>query len=190
MCKLNNLTRSFCMNLYERIEALCKQRGINVTEMCRDTGLTRAKLSDLKMKRTRSLSAQALKTIAGYFCVSVDYLLGEEEPEPRPASEHTALIMASYLWWFNHPTLQSITLSADWRGTGSIYWNEANTRHQPFYSMLGAQATLRMKNYELTIWGRNLTDTRYNVFYFKSVGEEFYSEGAPIHGGVKLNIIF
>ena len=76
------------MNLYERIEALCKQRGINVTEMCRDTGLTRAKLSDLKMKRTRSLSVQALKTIAGYFCVSVDYLLGEEEPEPRPASEH------------------------------------------------------------------------------------------------------
>ena len=104
------------------------------------------------------------------------------------APEHTALVMASYTWTFGH--YQTLTLSADWRGTGSIYWNEANTRHQPFYSMLGAQATLRMINYELTIWGRNLTDTRYNVFYFKSVGEEFYSEGAPIHGGVKLNIIF
>lgn len=76
------------MNLYERIEALCKERGMNVTEMCRATGITRAKLSDLKMKRTKSLSAQTLKAIAGYFCVSVDYLLDEKEPEPRPASEH------------------------------------------------------------------------------------------------------
>jgi outer membrane receptor protein involved in Fe transport len=104
------------------------------------------------------------------------------------APEHTALVMASYLWWFNHPIVQSLTLSADWRGTGSIYWNEANTRHQPFYSMLGAQATLRMNNIELTIWGRNLTNTEYDVFYFKSVGEEFFSKGTPIHGGIKLNI--
>jgi outer membrane receptor protein involved in Fe transport len=96
--------------------------------------------------------------------------------------------MASYLWWFNHPVVQSLTLSADWRGTGSIYWNEANTRHQPFYSMLGAQATLRINNIELTIWGRNLTNTEYDVFYFKSVGEEFFSKGTPIHGGIKLNI--
>ena len=104
------------------------------------------------------------------------------------APEHTALLMASYLWWFNHPVVQSLTLSADWRGTGSIYWNEANTRHQPFYSMLGAQATLRMYNIELTIWGRNLTNTEYDVFYFKSVGEEFFSKGTPIHAGIKLNI--
>ena len=103
------------------------------------------------------------------------------------APEHTALVMAAYTWRFNHPTLHSFTLSADARGTGSIYWNEANTRHEPFYCILGAQATLRISNFELSIWGRNLTNTHYNVFYFKSVGEEFYSKGAPIHGGIKLN---
>jgi hypothetical protein len=53
--------------------------------------------------------------------------------------------------------------------------------------MLGVQATLRINNFELTLWGRNLTNTDYNVFYFKSVGEEFFSKGAPIHGGIKLN---
>ena len=103
------------------------------------------------------------------------------------APEHTALVVASYTWHFNHPTLRYLTLSADWRGTGSIYWNEANTHRQPFYLMLGAQATLRINNFELTLWGRNLTNTDYNVFYFKSVGEEFFSKGAPIHGGIKLN---
>ena len=104
------------------------------------------------------------------------------------APEHTALIMASHTWRFAHPKLHALTLSVDWRGCGSIYWNEANTRYQPFYNTLGAQATLRMNNIELSIWGRNLTNTHYNVFYFKSVGEEFYSEGAPIHGGIRLNI--
>ena len=104
------------------------------------------------------------------------------------APAHTTLVMASHTWRFTHPKLHALTLSVDWRGTGSIYWNESNTRHQPFYSMLGAQATLRMNNIDITIWGRNLTNTHYNVFYFKSVGEEFYSKGAPIHGGIKLNI--
>ena len=45
-----------------------------------------------------------------------------------------------------------------------------------------------MNNIELTIWGRNLTNTEYDVFYFKSVGEEFFSKGTPIHAGIKLNI--
>ncbi len=76
------------MNLFERIEALCKDHGINITEMCRQTGLTRAKLSDLKMGRTKSLSANTLSTIAGFFGVSVDYLLGNEGKAEHVTTEH------------------------------------------------------------------------------------------------------
>ena len=76
------------MNLYERIEALCKDHGINVTQMCRETELTRAKLSDLKMGRTKSLSASTLTKIAAYFGVSVDYLLGEEKPKEKLTTEY------------------------------------------------------------------------------------------------------
>ena len=104
------------------------------------------------------------------------------------APEHTVALSVSYRLWFDNPTIQGITFMADWRGTGSIYWNEANTLHQPFYSTLGAQVSLRMNSVELTLWGRNLTNTRYNVFYFKSVGEEFFSQGAPLHAGIRLNI--
>ena len=102
--------------------------------------------------------------------------------------EHTAAIIASYSWWFDNPTLNQLTIAADWRGTGSIYWNEANTLRQEFYSSFGAQLSLRMNRVQLTIWGRNLTNSHYNVFYFKSVGKEFFSKGAPIHAGVRLNI--
>ena len=81
------------MELYARIEELCKQNGINITEMCRQTGLTRAKLSDLKMGRSKSLSAQTLSKIAGYFGVSVDYLLGKSE---RPAATEADIKVALF----------------------------------------------------------------------------------------------
>ncbi len=76
------------MNLYARIEGLCKEEGITITEMCRQTEITRAKLSDLKMGRSRSLAAPTLSKIAGYFGVSVDYLLGEEGKREKVTTEH------------------------------------------------------------------------------------------------------
>lgn len=104
------------------------------------------------------------------------------------APENTISLMAAYTWMINNRTLKQIILSADWRASGAIYWNEANTLRQSMYSTLGAQLTIRLSNIDITLWGRNLTNTDYNVFYFKSVGKEFFSKGAPIHGGVRLNI--
>jgi outer membrane receptor protein involved in Fe transport len=104
------------------------------------------------------------------------------------APENTVSLMASYSWAIDNATLRNVTISADWRASGSIYWNEANTLRQPLYSTLGAQLTLQLKDLSITLWGRNLTNTDYDVFYFKSVGKEFFSKGAPIHGGVRLNI--
>lgn len=72
-------------NLYSRIEALCKQKDINVTTMCRETGVTRGNLTDLKMGRTSSLSARNLDKISSYFGVSIEYLLNGEQKENAPA---------------------------------------------------------------------------------------------------------
>ena len=69
--------------LYERIEALCRQRGTNVTRMCREAGISRAPLSDLKMGRSRTLAASTLAKIAAHFGVTVDFLLGQEEAPPH-----------------------------------------------------------------------------------------------------------
>lgn len=103
------------------------------------------------------------------------------------APQNTASVMVGHTWLLDG-ALRAITLSADWRGVGRIYWNESNTLSQPFYSLLGAQLQLRMERITISLWGRNLTNTRYDVFYFKSVGEEFFSQGKPWQCGVKLNI--
>lgn len=58
--------------LYEKIEALCRERGINVTQMCREAKVSRGSLTDLKMGRKQNLSLPTLCRLAAYFQVSMD----------------------------------------------------------------------------------------------------------------------
>ena len=83
---------------------------------------------------------------------------------------------------------QSITLDANVKGTGEIYWNEANTQRQPFYALLGSSITLAGKHYSLQLWGKNLTGTRYNTFYFVSISHEFLQRGRGRMLGATLRI--
>lgn len=63
------------VDMYKIIEQLCTERGITITSMCKNAGVSRASLSDLKGGRKQGLSAGTLAKIATYFEVSVDYLL-------------------------------------------------------------------------------------------------------------------
>lgn len=72
------------------------------------------------------------------------------------------------------------------RGTGKIYWNEANTRWQKFYAQLGASVMAEGKDWSVQVWGKNLTGTRYHTFYFMSMGNEFLQRGRPWQVGATL----
>lgn len=63
--------------LYNKISQLCKSRSTNVTEMCKELGISRASLSDLKLGRTETLSIKTLTKIANYFDTTVDNLLSD-----------------------------------------------------------------------------------------------------------------
>lgn len=73
-------------DMYKRIEDLCKMKGINMTQMCRDTGIPRGNLTDLKMNRTAALSTKTLDKISVYFGVSMGHLLGHEGAK-KPADQ-------------------------------------------------------------------------------------------------------
>lgn len=75
----------FMSDLYNRIEKLCADNGINITTMCKESGASRASLTDLKMGRKQGLSTDTLSKISIYFGVSVDYLLGNGPKEKTPA---------------------------------------------------------------------------------------------------------
>jgi len=66
-------------NLYDSILALCQSRGIRPGRLCDELSISRGLMTDLKMGRKKSVSAQTAQKIAAYFGVSVGYLLGQEE---------------------------------------------------------------------------------------------------------------
>ena len=102
------------------------------------------------------------------------------------APKHTASVGLVYNCWIGGRLLDEITVSASWQGAGKIYWNEANTLSQNFYSQLNASLELRKGDFTLGLWGKNLTNTEFNTFYFRSVGNDFISPGKPIRWGISL----
>ena len=86
--------------------------------------------------------------------------------------------------------MDDITLNASWQGAGKIYWDEANTLEQDFYSQLGGSIALKKGAFTLSLWGRNLTNTDFYTFYFKSVGNNFFNPSKPCRMGVTLDFVF
>lgn len=70
----------FHANLYRNIEKLCNEKGIDVTTMCREAGVSSGSLSDLKTNRISSLSLKTINKIADYFQISVDEIQGKNSP--------------------------------------------------------------------------------------------------------------
>jgi transcriptional regulator with XRE-family HTH domain len=66
-------------DLYSRIDDLCAKENVSITDLCRDAGISRGSLTDLKMGRIAELSTKTLWKISNYFRVSIDSLLGKEE---------------------------------------------------------------------------------------------------------------
>jgi len=74
------------------------------------------------------------------------------------------------------------------RGVGPIEWNEANSLRQKFYALAGCAIRFEQRHGSLSLWCRNLTQTRYDVFYFESIGNAFLQRGRPREWGVTLTI--
>jgi outer membrane receptor for ferric coprogen and ferric-rhodotorulic acid len=98
---------------------------------------------------------------------------------------------------FDLPTvslLRSVTLGANVNAQGKTYWDEANTVSQKFYAVLGAHLTLDFGQVNVNVWGRNLTDTRYNVFAVNSSatgGTQWFGQrGNPFQMGVDVRMHF
>ncbi len=111
------------------------------------------------------------------------------------APMHSMAITGAYTWELNNN--HNLTLSAQCNGNGRIYWNEENNAVQPFYALLNASLTYDMNWIEIGLWGKNLTNTRYNTFFFETTNAEnlaqpnaFVQQGRPFTFGVNLAFNF
>ena len=94
--------------------------------------------------------------------------------------------------------MQTVPLRARWidrmvlgvgvQGAGRIYWNEANDISQPFYALLEASVRFEGEKWAVDLWCKNATNTKYNLFYFESMGNRFLQRGKPTTGGIRVMI--
>lgn len=72
-------------NLYKKIQDLCNKNDISISEMCRNAGVPRGSLGDLKSGKIKSLSSLNLQKVADYFMVSAEFLLNDSDVENSKA---------------------------------------------------------------------------------------------------------
>ena len=89
---------------------------------------------------------------------------------------------------FRSQWLDRMVLSLGAIGAGRIYWNEANDVSQPFYALLEGSVRFEGEKWAVDLWCKNATNTKYNVFYFESMGNRFVQRGRPMTGGVRVMI--
>ena len=99
--------------------------------------------------------------------------------------QHTISALADY-------HIGKFTIGANVAGQGKIWWDEANTYSQKFYAVLGAHADYDFGPLVISLWGKNLTDTKYNTFAIQSSaagGTRYFAQKAnPIQIGMDVNI--
>ena len=81
--------------------------------------------------------------------------------------------------------INRIVLSAGVNGMGKIYWNEENAVYQPFYTLLDAKVSVTSGRLTWEAWGKNLTNTDYLTYYFKT-NTGYGQQGRPLTFGTSL----
>ena len=108
--------------------------------------------------------------------------------------QHTLAANADYRFMCNGNVLRSITLGVNMNAQGKIYWDAANSYSQNLYATLGVHLDADLSPVVISLWGRNLTDTNYNVFAIDSSfgGQKlfFAQRGNPIQAGVDVRVHF
>ncbi len=108
--------------------------------------------------------------------------------------QHSLAAMIDYRFDFNGSFLHALTIGANMNAQGKTYWDEENTYSQKFYAVMGAHVDADFGNITLSVWGKNLTDKKYNTFAFGSSAagaKQYFAQRAnPFQIGVEAKLHF
>ena len=100
---------------------------------------------------------------------------------------HTFSAMTDY-------RIGKFTFGLNVAGNGPTYWDVDNEYRQKLYATLGAHAMVDFGCIKLNVWGRNLTDTKYNTMLVNSsidgTKRSFAQQGNPLQVGADLIMHF
>ena len=102
------------------------------------------------------------------------------------APQNTLQLQANYTLQLGGKQLKGLTFSLESYGAGRIYWNESNSLYQPFYATLNGTIRLEGKRWAVDVWAKNITGSRYDLFYFESMGNRFLQRAKGATAGVRF----
>ncbi|MCI6198117.1 MAG: TonB-dependent receptor [Prevotella sp.] len=114
-------------------------------------------------------------------------LLDYEDNQVPFIPTHTFSAMTDY-------RVGKFTFGLNVAGNGPTYWDVDNEYRQKLYATLGAHAMVDFGCIKLNVWGRNLTDTKYNTMLVNSsidgTNRSFAQQGNPLQVGADVIMHF
>lgn len=147
--------------------------------------------------RSRSIGTEAQLSIYGeHFCTQFSYSLCDArfvryfDGNNDYSGNSVPFIPKNTFYagadWRIPVSANSVVLHADMRGCGPISWNESSTLREPAHLTIGGGISWTTDRIQLGFRGDNLTGNQHPVFYFKSVGNEFFALSKP--RSIKLSV--
>ena len=157
--------------------------------------------------KSRSLGAEAslraqltdqfsLNGNYGYtYATFTDYVISETENYNGNyvpfVPKHTFNAGAQYVFGLrNGAIFDNITVNANYKAAGRIYWTEQNNASQALYGTLNGRVSFNKGNGQLAFWINNALNTDYQAFYFETMNRGFAQKGRPLQVGVDIRCRF
>lgn len=97
--------------------------------------------------------------------------------------------LGKYFYSDNNGFFDHIYAEISYQRIGDMYWNIENEEMQEAYGMFNTNITLSHQNFDIQFWGKNITNTEYNAYMFKT--SKWYAQaGQPARFGTTLSVKF
>jgi outer membrane receptor protein involved in Fe transport len=101
---------------------------------------------------------------------------------------HTMAIQLNKSIVLNKPLLDRIRISALWKSTGELFWNEQNSFEQKPYDIVDLRVSFTKNKLEIGLFGKNIFGAEYTSFYFEALGNQYMQTGKPAQYGINLKV--
>lgn len=104
---------------------------------------------------------------------------------------HTFAVQVSKTFNLDNSLLcDKIRVNSMYHQNGALYWNLKNTLKEDRHGLLNAGISFINNNFQLDVWGKNLTNTQYRSFLFEALGNTYAQAGKPMQLGVSASVKF
>lgn len=146
--------------------------------------------------RAQLTNAFSLNGNYGYtYATFTDYVVSDTENYNGNyvpfVPKHTFNVGAQYVFTMRKGAiLDNITVNANYKAAGRIYWTEQNNASQALYGTLNGRVNFNKGNGQLAFWINNALNTDYQAFYFETMNRGFAQKGRPLQVGVDIRCRF